>query len=201
LIIRNGTDAQNFAVTNQLLPEVLPLPIEITRTNGVRISTETAALSCQYVYASTNLSVWTGYTDGYWTEAAGTAELEASIGSHGYFRATRVVYSTVNTNTTANPIHHQLVMTIGSDVFRITPEVAGGGTAAVNAELLANVTYWDWDPKPHYAEFYMESDYYVPFWFNLHYSAPSGGQCFGYFYDGSQWNYIGEGAFTDQDLN
>jgi cyclophilin family peptidyl-prolyl cis-trans isomerase len=58
-ITRNGTNAQNFAVTNKFLPEVIPLPITITKTNGIKISTGTATSSYQYVYSSTDLRIWT----------------------------------------------------------------------------------------------------------------------------------------------
>lgn len=198
-ITRNGTNAQNFAVTNQLLPEVMSLPIAITHNNGIKISTGTATSSYQYVYSSTNLSGWTEYDSDYCVLPDGARELSPPAGSRGYFHAARVVYPT-DKNRTASPVFHQLVMTIGFHIFRVTPEETNSGRIMVNSETNAALTYWSWDADPRRVQFIVYSDYYFPFGFDLYYTSPTNGLCDGYRYNFS-WQFIGSGTFTDQDLN
>ncbi|MFA7368905.1 MAG: peptidylprolyl isomerase [Kiritimatiellales bacterium] len=198
-ITRNGTDAQNFAVTNQALPEVMPLPIEIANSNGIKISTGTATSSYQYIYASTNLSDWVEYTSGYWPVPTGTAELSLSSDSRGYFHAARVVYP-MDKNRTGSPILHRLVIMVGSNVVTVEPDGINSGRVTVDSAPNAALTYWEWDPVPVRVRFILQSDYYNPFGFDLYYTSPTNGTCDVYLYN-SGWQYFGAGTFTDQDLN
>jgi peptidyl-prolyl cis-trans isomerase A (cyclophilin A) len=199
-ITRNGTNAQNFAVTNQLLPEVASLPIEITDEKVVKISTGTATSSYQYVYSSTNLIGWTEYTNVYRVLPDGAMDLSPVAGPRGFFRATRVVYP-ADKNRTASPVRHQFVMTIGADVINITPETFNSGIVSINEDPDHNVTDWIWDAGPHLVRFAMASDYYHPLKFELYYTTATNGFFDFYFYPDYKWNFIGRGTFTDQDLN
>jgi peptidyl-prolyl cis-trans isomerase A (cyclophilin A) len=201
-ITRNGTNAQHFAVTNQSLPEVMSLPISITSGNGIKLSTETATSSYQYVYASTNLTGWEEAASQYWPEPAGNWVLTASGEPREFFHAARVVYP-ADKNRTANPVGHQLIMTIDGDTLSITAGETNSGVLAVSTSPVCNITYWQWDAEPYRVRLWLESDDYAPFFFELHYTTPTNGNCIGgQFYDGS-WHYIGggEGTFTDQNLN
>ncbi len=199
-ITRNGTNAQYFAVTNQSLPEVMPLPISISSGNGIKLSTGTATSIYQYVYASTNLTGWEEVASQYWPEPAGSWVLTASGEPRAFFHAARVVYPT-DKNRTANPVGHQLIMTIDGDTLSITPGETNSGVLAVSTSPVCNITYWQWDAKPYRVRLWLESDDYAPFFFEMHYTTPTNGNYIcGQLYDGS-WHYIGEGTFTDQNLN
>jgi peptidyl-prolyl cis-trans isomerase A (cyclophilin A) len=199
-ITRNGTNAQNFAVTNQLLPEVASLPIEITDEKVVKISTGTATSSYQYVYSSTNLIGWTEYTNAYRVLPDGAMDMSPATEARGFFRATRVVYP-ADKNRTASPIRHRLVMTMGANIVNIAPETFNSGIVSINEDPDHNVTDWIWDAEPHLVWFAMASDYYYPLGFELHYSTSTNGVVVVYQYLDYNWKFVGEGTFTDQDLN
>ena len=195
-ITRNGTNALNFAVTNQALPEVNASPLAIA---GIHLSAGTATSSYQYVYSSTNLADWAETGSDYWPVPDGTWTLTASGEAKEFFHANRVVYP-ADKNRTGSPILHQLVMTIGSDVWTIAPDGINNGHIMVNSSTNASLTYWSWDPNPHRVQFIVESDYYHPFGFDLYYNSPTNGTCDAYWYN-SGWQFIGTGTFTDQDLD
>ncbi len=200
-ITRNGTNAQHFAETHHLLPEVEALPLAI---EGLRLSMGTASSSWQYVYSATNLSGgWEEAFSDYRPEAAGSLDLIASGEPREFFHANRVVY-TPDTNRTVNPVLHRLVMTIDGNVLEIVPDGTDSGSVMVNSGTNAAITEWNWTREPYRARFFVDSDGYVPFWFDLHYTSPTHGRCYGYYHDGG-WDYIGsdqqnpgEGTFTDQ---
>lgn len=195
-ITRNGTNAQNFSATSQALPLVEALPLGIEQLN---LTMGTTTASYQYVYSSTNLRDWVeGYSE-YLPAADGIRELIATGESREYFHANRVVYPE-DKNRTGSPVLHELVMTIGSDIFTITPDELNTGHVMVNAGTNSALTYWNWDPNPHRVQFIVNSDDYVPFGFNLYYTSPTNGLCDGY-YDDGEWQFIGSGTFTAQDLN
>ena len=104
-ITRNGTNVLNFAVTNQFLPEVQALPMSITNTNGIKISTGTATSSYQYVYSSTNLQNWSEAASQYWPQAGGEWSFAVSGEPKEFFHAARVVY-TPDTNMVQDVIGH-----------------------------------------------------------------------------------------------
>ncbi|MBC8205617.1 MAG: peptidylprolyl isomerase [Kiritimatiellales bacterium] len=198
-ITRNGANALVFLVTNQCLPEVEVLPIEIAVDDGVKISTGTAMSSYQYIYSSTNLSYWAKETSKYWPETDGDWEVSVFPKEREFFRANRVVYEP-NTNITVDVTAHQLVMTINTDVFDVSPDVADSGVVFINHELEGhNITFWDWGMPPYPGRLFFESDGYVPFRFDLYYQAPTNGFCKGYYYNGG-WISLGTGTFTDQVL-
>lgn len=201
-ITRNGTNAQNFAVTNQLLPKVEPLPVALTFTNGIKLFAGTATSSYQYVYSSTNLHDWSRAASKYWPEPDGGWWLTASGEPEEFFHAVRVVYPK-DQNRTGSPVLHRLVMTIGSDVWTITPDGINSGHVMVNLATNAAITFWSWAASPGLVTFKLQSDYYYPFGFDLHYTSPTNGRCDGYYYydDYYGWQYIGAGTFTDQILN
>lgn len=201
-ITRNGTNALNFAVTNQSLPEVQALPMSITRTNGIKISAGTATSSYQYIYSSTNLTGWSEAASKYWPAASGDWSFTVSGEPKEFFRAARVVYPR-DQNRTGSPVLHRLVMTIGSDVWTVTPDGVNSGHVKVNSITNAALTFWSWAAAPHLVTFTLQSDYYYPFGFDLHYTSPTNGYCDGYYYynDYYGWQYIGEGTFTDERLN
>ncbi|MFA7257085.1 MAG: peptidylprolyl isomerase [Kiritimatiellales bacterium] len=201
-ITRNGTNALNFAVTNQLLPEVEALPMTIAFDSEIKLFSGTATSSYQYVYSSTNLSEWLTKASDYWPVPDGEWNRIVSGEEKGFFHANRVAYPT-DKNRTGSPILHQLVMTIGSDVLTIAPDGINSGRVRVNLATNAALTYWSWDATPYRVQFIVDSDYYFPFGFDLYYTSPTNGRCVGYYYNAG-WYYIGsdgEGTFTDVDLN
>ena len=175
----NGTNALNFAVTNQALPEVEALPLAIA---GLRLSAGTATSSYQYVYSSTNLADWEGAATKYWPVPDGSWTLTAPGEAKEFFHANRVVYPT-DKNRTGSPILHQLVMTIGGDVWTIVPDGINSGHIMVNSVTNASLTYWSWDPNPRRVQFIVESDYYHPFGFDLYYHSSTNGACDAYWYN------------------
>jgi len=200
-ITRNGTNALNFAVTNQLLPEVQALPISITNTNGIKISTGTATSSYQYVYSSTNLHDWSEATSKYWPEASGDWSLAASGESKEFFRAARVVY-TPDTNMTADISNHHLAITLpeASLVLQATLGTNNSGVFNYSGYPNDNIVSWSWDKEPYRAVFFVETDYPEYYTFLLHYSTPTSGRCEVYYYNNG-WQNWGSGTFTDQKLN
>jgi cyclophilin family peptidyl-prolyl cis-trans isomerase len=195
-ITRNGTNALNFSITNQALPEVEALPMTIS---GLSLSTGTATSSYQYVYSSSNLTDWSGALTNYWPVPDGNWNLTAAGESKEFFHANRVAYP-LDKNRTGTPINHQLIMTIGSNVWTITPDDINSGHVQVNSGTNAVLTYWEWRTNHKLVGFDLWSDYYHPFGFDLYYDSPTNGLCDAYLYN-SGWQYVGSGTFTDQDLN
>jgi peptidyl-prolyl cis-trans isomerase A (cyclophilin A) len=195
-ITRNGTNAQNFAVTNQALPEVEALPLSIA---GLSLSAGTATSSYQYVYSSTNLADWSEAISDYWPVPNGNWRLIASSKSKEFFHANRVAYP-IDKNRTGSPILHRIVVTIGSDVITIAPDGIDSGRVRVNSETNAVLTSWDWRTNHKLVGFDLWSDYYPPLGFDLYYASPTNGTSDVYLYD-SGWKYQGTGTFTDENLN
>lgn len=204
LITRNGTDAQNFAVTNQGLPEVAALPLSITGNPEIKLTTGTATSSFQYVYSSTNLSDWTQDAQKYWPVPDGNWELTVSPEAKGFFRANQVVYRTVNTNLLEDVTQHHLTMTMEDGlVIQITPESDNSGRAQYGDEAEDQIVLWEWNKNhPYRMEIHVETDFPDAYVFYLYYSTPTNGRCTGYYYDSEGgWQSLGKGTFTDQDLN
>lgn len=200
-ITRNGSNALNFAVTNQALPEVEALPISIANSSGIKVSTGTATSSYQYVYGSTNLRDWAEEVSDYWPEPDGDWILTASGEKKEFFHANRVVY-TPNTNTLEDIIGHRIVATVGSDVFDMDIDAINSGTFSLNAGTVQSVSYWDQKEFPYHLKFRFQATGYVPFWFDLHYVTPTNGRCQSYYLDSYfGWQKIDTGTFTDEDLN
>jgi hypothetical protein len=203
-ITRNGTNALNFAVTNQFLPEVQALPMSITNTNGIKISTGTATSSYQYVYNSTNLHDWSEAASKYWPEASGEWSFAISGEPKEFFHANRVVY-TPDTNMTADIANHHLVVTVGSSVVQITTGTNNTGVVKYGSYPEDHIVAWEWiKEEPYQTALFVETDYPDAYYIFLHYSTPSAGRCKGYYSSGSGWYYLegdGNGTFTDQNLN
>jgi cyclophilin family peptidyl-prolyl cis-trans isomerase len=197
-ITRNGTGAQNFSVTNQLLPEVQALPLSIAATT---LSAGTATSSYQYVYSSTNLETWSEAASGYWPVPGGAWELTASGKSREFFHANRVIYPS-DSNRTGSPVSHRITVTIGSDVLTMAPDGINSGWVQVNSGAPESITYWSWDASPWDVTFIVQTDYY-PFGFVLDYGSATNGTCDVYLYDYDIWDwlYLGAGTFTDENLN
>ena len=195
-ITRNGTNALNFSVTNQALPEVSALPMTI---DGLQLATGTATSSYQYVYSSTNLSDWSETFSGYWPEPDGDWTLQISPVDYEYFRANRVFY-TPDTNMTTNAVGHRIVATVDTDIFDVFITGAAVGAFILNSNPEQLVTYWEWPQYPYHIQFRFQASGYPAFWFDLHYESPGGGRCKGYYYTGFFWQMIGTGTFTDTEL-
>ena len=201
-ITRNGTNAQNFAVTNQLLPEVTSLPISITNTNGIRIATGTATSGYQYIYSSTNLYDWSEAASKYWPEASGDWSFAISGELKEFFHATRVEY-VPDVNMPDTIAGHHLTITLpGSSplVLQVNPVSGGGGVFSYAGYPDDGLVSWSWDKEPYRSVFFVRTDYPEYYTFLLHYSSPTSGRCQVYYYY-SGWQNWGEGTFTDQNLN
>jgi len=202
-ITRNGTNALNFSVTNQSLPEVEMLPILIGNDNGIKVSTGTATSSYQYIYSSTNLTDWSEGASQYWPEEDGVWELAVLPESCEYFRANRVVY-TPDTNMSIGVTNRYLVMTTIDEeehktVIQITPRTNDSGIAKYDDFTEDNIVGWEWDiEKPYRATLFVETDFPDAYIFWLHYSSPTNGRCHTYYNEGDGWQNLGTGTFSDQ---
>lgn len=195
-ITRNGTNALSFAVTNQSLPEVAAIHVEI---DGLNLSAGTATSCYQYGYSSTNLSDWKEDVSDYWPVPDGNWNLTATDESQEYFHANRVVYPT-DKNRTGSPISHRFVMDIDTgDTFTITPTGINNGGVMLNSGPNRSMTYWDWGANPFSVQFIVYNGLFY-YRFDLYYTSPTGGSCDCYFYS-SYWISLGSGTFTDENLN
>ena len=197
-ITRNGTKAQNFAVTNQSLPKVEGLPLSIS---GLKLSAGTTTSSYQYVYSSTNLTDWSEAISDYWPAPNGGWNLTASGGeTKEFFHANRVVYYTPDTNMTMDVTGHRIVVYIGEDVFDVTINASNSGMF-LHAGEGHPVTYWDWKQYPYHAQFRFQAGY-LPLRFDLDYTTPTSGRCKMFYLSAlGYWESFGDGTFTDQNLN
>ena len=209
IITRNGAGAQGFSVTNQLLPDVLPLPISMDPGTNVTCFVETAASNYQYIYSSSNLIDWSEQASQFRLESAGDWTVPSVGSTRGFFHANQVRYYNARTNQLENPVHHQLTVTLypGPDTFVITVEPNNSGTVTVDTYPEDHITSWKWENKPYQSELYFESDFYSAviqsyelFRIFLQYTSPTNGVCYGYWNDGF-YSVGRHGVFTDQDLN
>lgn len=198
-ITRNGTNAQNFAVTNWLLPEVSAVPMSVTASNGIHLALGTATSSYQYVYSSVNLSNWSGAATNYWPVPAGDWNLGAAGETKEFFHANRVVYPT-DKNRTGSPASHRIVVTIGSYILTIAPDGINSGVFNYQGYPDDQIVSWEWDSGPNQVVFFVETDWPEYYTFLLRYSTPTNGQCNVYYYSYG-WQNWGTGTFTDVNLN
>ncbi len=198
-ITRNGTNALNFSVTNQALPEAQALPISIGHDNGIKVSTGTATSSYQYIYSSTNLTDWSEGASQYWPEEDGVWELAVLPESCEYFRANRVVY-TPDTNMNVGATNRYLVITVDDGpTIQITPRTNDSGTAQFGEEDEDKIVDWKWDiEKPYRATLFVETSFPDAYIFWLHYSSPTNGRCHIRYSQGGDWQNMGTGTFSDQ---
>lgn len=194
-ITRNGTQAQQFALTNQALPEAAALPLTLSE---MQLFSGTSTSSYQTVYFSTNLTDWVARASDYWPVPDGDWVLPAGVEGRGFYHVNRVVYPS-DQNRTGDPAGHRIIVTIGNDVLTIEPQGKDHGHVQVNSGTNSLITYWNWDPDWRMVTFNLQSDYYYPFGFNLYYNSTTNGTCDGYLYDYG-WLFIGSGTFTDTDL-
>ena len=196
-ILRIGTDAQNFEPTDQPLPDVSPLFLELKRAADITVHAATSNQCELTIYNSTNLTAWTAYASDYWPAASGDWAVPTSTNLKSeFFRGTRIFHPQVVDDSVFSEIeNHTLSFTNEVDSFIFTPMAGNAGTCSINGDFDSLVFWADWTTGPYPGQVVFDSTWYVPFKFTL---SPSG-LCRGYYYDyyDSRWNYMGEFIFTD----
>jgi peptidyl-prolyl cis-trans isomerase A (cyclophilin A) len=198
-ITRNGTQAQQFALTNQALPKVEALPISIDSTNGIGLAVETVDASWPIIYASTDLTNWTLGKEDYLPEAIGPWNLTATGQAHGYFHANRVVY-TPNTNVPADITGRHIAATGDNKVYNVSVSDSSAGSFGTFVDHSGDehpISYWDQYQYPYHLKLRFQSSG-GGYWLDLHYASPTNGQCRVYAFDSFfGWQPVGTGAFSD----
>lgn len=200
-ITRNGTNAQNFSVTNNSLPTVTSLPVSISTQQGITLSTAITTSSYHYIYHSTDLKNWTNVISYNWPGSTGTWTVTTNPVEKNFSHATRVTY-TADTNMTLNPENHSLVMTMdGGNIIRVVLSTNSLGSAQFNNWPVDQVTNWSWKVDAPYRMFlFTQTDFPDAYRFYYFYTTPTNGKCTGYYYQ-NNWSSLGNGTFTIQPAN
>ncbi len=196
-ILRIGTMAQDFNPAGQPLPQVSTLPMAMDcSATGITVC---AAYSNQCgfsVFASTNLSDWNRSSSGYWSSATNDWHMPASTNrASEYFRGARVYYPQAVT-WFSNLEGHHVFFSQGTNVLLFAPVAGGTGTFDI-AGRQDSLTYWaDWTSDPFLGRVVFQPSSMYAFQFVKSYLS---GKCQGYQYSGTDWIYIGEWLFGEQD--
>jgi cyclophilin family peptidyl-prolyl cis-trans isomerase len=198
-ILRIGTEAEQFDVSAQPLPEVTNADLSLTKTaEGLLVKAEITNQLEVSMYSSTNLVDWALLSKKYWSATTNLFWNNSTTSDQGqeFFRGNCVLYPQAIPGLLSDVEGHTLHFQQGEDVITATPYGEGGSCTITGTP--DSMTYWSWDPGK-YSErltliFYTELGYRLAF---ETFDGLGNGEWSGYQQNGLQWSYIGPWVFTD----